>query len=166
LHFLGKVLLIVTSEWKGTQPTVTMDGLALDLQYLEYTKLPFSSHSYQSYWVGQVITAVCFVADYDVPCVDGKQQFKGYAYPGILTKHPTGTEDYSIRGKFRVPANLHVGNIGLAPKYKPDEAVNSIPPTRTGGNMDNRRVGMGATMYFPVEVREGGDTFKCRVYYC
>ena len=93
--------------------------------------------------------------DYDVPCVGGKQQFEGYAYPGVLTKHPTGTEDYSIRGKFQVPANLHIGNIGLAPKYKPDEAVNSIPPTRTGGNMDNRRVGKGATMYFPVDVRRG-----------
>eukprot|EP00879_Flechtneria_rotunda_P024312 GHRR01025768.1.p1 GENE.GHRR01025768.1~~GHRR01025768.1.p1 ORF type:complete len:216 (+),score=51.69 GHRR01025768.1:731-1378(+) len=70
----------------------------------------------------------------------------------MLTKHPTGTEDYSIRGKFVVPANLHIGNIGVAPKYKPDAAVNSIPPLQTGGNMDDRRIGQGATMYFPVEV--------------
>jgi hypothetical protein len=34
-----------------------------------------------------------------VPCVGGRQQFEGYAYPGLLTQHPTGTEDYSIRGK-------------------------------------------------------------------
>jgi acetamidase/formamidase len=74
------------------------------------------------------------------------------SYPGVLTQHPTGTEDYSIRGKFVVPANLHIGNIGLAPKFRPAEAVNSIPPLPTGGNMDNRRVGKGATLYLPVQV--------------
>jgi acetamidase/formamidase len=52
-----------------------------------------------------------------------------------------------------VPANLHIGNIGLAPRFKPSEAVNSIPPLPTGGNMDNRRVGKGATLYLPVQVR-------------
>eukprot|EP00775_Hariotina_reticulata_P001824 gene1824-2158_t len=84
--------------------------------------------------------------------INGQQQFTGYAYPGLLTQHPTGSENYSIRGKFVIPANLHIGNIGLAPKFKPDVAVNSIPPLPTGGNMDNRRIGKGATMYFPVEV--------------
>lgn len=42
------------------------------------------------------------LADFEVPCVDGQQQFTGYGYPGLLTQHPTGTEDYSIRGKFVV----------------------------------------------------------------
>lgn len=40
-----------------------------------------------------------------------------YDYPGVITTHPTGTEDYSIKGKFKVPANFHIGNIGLAPKW-------------------------------------------------
>jgi acetamidase/formamidase len=79
------------------------------------------------------------------------------SYPGVLTQHPTGTEDASIRGKFVVPANLHIGNIGLAPKFKPNEAVNSIPPLPTGGNMDNRRVGKGATLYLPVQVRAAAE---------
>uniref|UniRef100_A0A383V546 Acetamidase n=1 Tax=Tetradesmus obliquus TaxID=3088 RepID=A0A383V546_TETOB len=96
-----------------------------------------------------------FAPNYDIPCVNGRQQFTGYAYPGVLTQHPTGTEDYSIRGKFVVPANLHIGNIGLAPKFKPAEAVNSIPPLPTGGNMDNRRIGKGATLYLPVQVAGG-----------
>lgn len=85
-----------------------------------------------------------------VPCVNGKQSWTGYYYPGILTQHPTGTEDYSIRGKFKVPANFHIGSIGLAPKY--DKPVTSIPPMMSGGNWDNRRVGVGATLYLPVQV--------------
>lgn len=40
------------------------------------------------------------------PCTSGKQEFSGYQYPGLLTQHPTGTEDYSIRGKFKVPVNM------------------------------------------------------------
>jgi acetamidase/formamidase len=50
----------------------------------------------------------------------------------------------------QVPANLHIGNIGLSPAW--DEAVNSIPPLPTGGNMDNKRVGAGSTLYLPVQV--------------
>ncbi len=37
-----------------------------------------------------------------VPCVTNNQSWPGYLYPGILTTHPTGSEDYSIRGKFKV----------------------------------------------------------------
>lgn len=88
----------------------------------------------------------------NVPCVDGKQTFAGFLYPGVVTQHPTGTEDYSIRGKFVVPANPHIGNMAVAPKYKVDAAVHSVPPLQTGGNVDNRRIGKGATMYYPVEV--------------
>ena len=36
-----------------------------------------------------------------VPCVNNTQTWGGYWYPGIITPHPTGTEDYSIRGKFK-----------------------------------------------------------------
>ncbi|PSC67996.1 acetamidase [Micractinium conductrix] len=86
----------------------------------------------------------------DVPCIKGKQTWAGYYYPGLLTVHPTGTEDYSIRGKFKIPANIHIGNIGLAPKY--DTTVDSVPPLVTGDNMDNRRVGKGNTLYLPVQV--------------
>lgn len=39
---------------------------------------------------------------WSAPCEDGQQQFKGYGWPGLITEHPTGTEDYSIRGKFVV----------------------------------------------------------------
>lgn len=52
-----------------------------------------------------------------------------YGYPGVVHEHPTGTEDYSIRGKFIVPANLHIGNMGLAPKYR---QVCGMPDRFTG----------------------------------
>lgn len=89
-------------------------------------------------------------ANGSVACVDGTQQWTGIYYPGIITEHPTGTEDYSIQGKFRVPVNLHIGNMGLAPKY--EGTVDSVPPMMSGGNLDDKRVGVGATMYYPVQV--------------
>jgi acetamidase/formamidase len=50
--------------------------------------------------------------------------------------------------------------IGLAPKEA--DMVNSIPPSYTGGNMDDWRVGKGATVYYPVSVEgallSAGDT--------
>lgn len=76
---------------------------------------------------------------------------EGIYYSGLITSHPTGTEDYSIRGKFRVPINLHIGNIGLAPKY--DRTVDSVPPMMSGGNMDDRRIGKGASLFLPVQVK-------------
>lgn len=38
----------------------------------------------------------------NVPCDDGNQTWAGYYYPGVITQHPTGTEDMSIKGKFKV----------------------------------------------------------------
>ena len=49
---------------------------------------------------------------------------------GIITKHPTGTEDYSIRGKFKVPVNFHIGSMGLA--LATNVTVDSVPPTLGG----------------------------------
>lgn len=41
-----------------------------------------------------------------VACVNGFQNFTGYQYPGLITNHPTGTEDYSVAGKWKVPINV------------------------------------------------------------
>ena len=51
-----------------------------------------------------------------------------------------------------VPAkiNMHVGCMGLAPSSH--DSVDSIPPMPTGGNLDDKRIGKGTTMYYPVEV--------------
>ena len=56
-----------------------------------------------------------------------------------------------MRGKWRAPANLHIGNMGVAPAIA--LPANSIPPTASlGGNVDNRRFGVGASIYYPVQV--------------
>jgi len=43
--------------------------------------------------------------------------------------------------------------MGLPPASH--DAVDSIPPMATGGNLDNKRIGKGTTMLYPVDV-EGG----------
>jgi len=53
----------------------------------------------------------------------------------------------------KIPINMHIGCMGLAPESR--SYVDSIPPMPTGGNLDNRRIGKGTTMYYPVEVAGG-----------
>mmetsp|Transcript_3233 Transcript_3233/g.4901 ORF Transcript_3233/g.4901 Transcript_3233/m.4901 type:complete len:480 (+) Transcript_3233:426-1865(+) len=50
----------------------------------------------------------------------------------------------------KIPINYHVGCMGLPPASH--DAVDSIPPMVTGGNLDNKRIGVGMTMYYPVAV--------------
>jgi len=49
---------------------------------------------------------------------------------GVITQHPTGTEDYSIRGKFKVPINFHVGSMGLA--QATNVTIDSVVPMMGG----------------------------------
>jgi acetamidase/formamidase len=50
----------------------------------------------------------------------------------------------------KIPINYHIGCMGLPPSSH--EFVDSIPPMVTGGNLDNKRIGIGTTMYYPVQV--------------
>lgn len=50
----------------------------------------------------------------------------------------------------KIPVNYHIGCMGLPPASH--DSVDSIPPMPTGGNLDNKRIGVGTTMYYPVEV--------------
>jgi acetamidase/formamidase len=50
----------------------------------------------------------------------------------------------------RVPVRPHLGTAGVAPDEK--GRVSTIPPGLHGGNIDNWRIGAGATMYYPVMV--------------
>jgi len=43
--------------------------------------------------------------------------------------------------------------MGLAPASH--DAVDSIPPVKTGGNIDDKRIGVGTTMYYHVDVAGG-----------
>jgi acetamidase/formamidase len=71
-------------------------------------------------------------------------------YPGVPVDHSLVTENHGILKNVRVPIRPHFGVIALAPKEA--DIVDSIPPGYFGGNMDNWRVGKGATMYYPVAV--------------
>jgi acetamidase/formamidase len=73
-----------------------------------------------------------------------------YDYPGMITDHSKVRENHGIMKNVRVPIRPHFGTIGLAPAEA--DLVNSIPPSYTGGNIDDWRAGKGSTIYFPVSV--------------
>jgi acetamidase/formamidase len=74
-------------------------------------------------------------------------------YPGVPVDHATVQENHGILKNVRIPIRPHFGVMGVAPKEA--DYVDSIPPGYFGGNMDNWRVGKGATMYYPVAVPGG-----------
>lgn len=71
-------------------------------------------------------------------------------YPGVPVDHSTVAENHGVLKNIRIPIRPHFGVMGVAPKEA--DFVDSIPPSYFGGNMDNWRVGKGATMYYPVAV--------------
>jgi acetamidase/formamidase len=72
-----------------------------------------------------------------------------YTVPGTITRERDCCRQPALRG-IRVPVRPHLGTAGVAP----DAAgrVSTIPPGNHGGNIDNWRIGAGATMYYPVAV--------------
>ena len=72
-------------------------------------------------------------------------------YPGVPVDHSTIEEKWGVLKNVRVPIRPHFGVMGLAPAEA--EIVDSIPPSYTGGNIDNWRIGKGATMFYPVAVK-------------
>jgi acetamidase/formamidase len=71
-------------------------------------------------------------------------------YPGVPVDHKTVEEKHGVLKNVRIPLRPHFGVMGVAPREA--DLVDSIPPSYFGGNMDNWRVGKGATMYYPVAV--------------
>ena len=71
-------------------------------------------------------------------------------YPGVPVDHSKTKRNFDMLKGIRVPIRPHFGVMGLAPKEA--DFVDSIPPSYTGGNIDNWRIGKGATMYYPVAV--------------
>jgi acetamidase/formamidase len=71
-------------------------------------------------------------------------------YPGIVVDHSKVKETMNVLNGVKVPLRLHIGAMGLAPKEA--DVVNSIPPGYFGGNLDDRNVGIGTSMYYPVSV--------------
>lgn len=54
---------------------------------------------------------------------------------------------------FRIPMRPHLGTAGVAPDAR--GRVSTIPPGTHGGNIDNWRIGAGATVFYPIQV-DGG----------
>lgn len=73
-------------------------------------------------------------------------------YPGVPVDHSTIVENHGILDGVRIPVRPHFGVIAVAPQQ--DGLIDSIPPSAFGGNLDNWRVGRGASVYLPVGVPE------------
>lgn len=76
--------------------------------------------------------------------------FKGrplYDKPGFITPPNKSTRE-TIKTKVAIPMRPHFGVMGVAPQES--GRINSIPPGSFGGNIDNWRIGAGATMYYPI----------------
>ncbi|GAA5233773.1 formamidase [Verticiella sediminum] len=72
-----------------------------------------------------------------------------YLTPGRITRCPECDRQRALSG-VRIPVRPHLGTAGVAPDVR--GRVSTIPPGRHGGNIDNWRIGAGATMYYPVAV--------------
>lgn len=81
---------------------------------------------------------------------DFAYDFKGrplYDKPGFVTA-PDPSARQKIKHRVSIPMRPHFGVMGVAPNES--GRINSIPPGSFGGNIDNWRIGAGATMYYPV----------------
>ena len=72
-----------------------------------------------------------------------------YPTPGTMTRCPECDRQSALKG-IRIPVRPHLGTAGVAPDAQ--GRVSTIPPGLHGGNIDNWRIGAGATMYYPVQV--------------
>jgi acetamidase/formamidase len=70
-------------------------------------------------------------------------------WPGTITRCPACDRQTALSG-VRVPIRPHLGAAGVAPNQP--GRISTIPPGKHGGNIDNWRIGAGATMYYPVQV--------------
>jgi acetamidase/formamidase len=75
-----------------------------------------------------------------------------YLVPGTITHCPACDRQAALTG-VRIPARPHLGTAGVAMDVA--GRVSTIPPGAHGGNIDNWRIGAGATMYYPVQVAGG-----------
>ena len=75
-----------------------------------------------------------------------------YTVPGTITHERDCCRQPALPG-IRVPVRPHLGTAGVAPDAQ--GRVSTIPPGLHGGNIDNWRIGAGATMFYPVQV-DGG----------
>ncbi|MFT4089967.1 MAG: acetamidase/formamidase family protein [Asticcacaulis sp.] len=76
-----------------------------------------------------------------------------YDYPGVPIDHATVKKNYDVLRSVEIPVRPHFGLVALAPAQ--GDLVDSVPPANFGGNMDNWRLGAGASVFLPVGVAGG-----------
>ncbi|WBO21960.1 acetamidase/formamidase family protein [Sphingomonas abietis] len=74
-------------------------------------------------------------------------------YPGIPVDPETIVKNFEVLRDIEIPVRPHFGVIALAPAHA--ELVDSVPPANFGGNIDNWRLGAGASVFLPVAVAGG-----------
>lgn len=73
-----------------------------------------------------------------------------YDYPGVPVAQGSVRRRHDVLDGIIIPLRPHFGVIALAPREA--DFVDSVPPSYFGGNLDNWRLGKGATVYLPVSV--------------
>ena len=73
-----------------------------------------------------------------------------YDYPGIPVQPGTVKRRHDVLDGISIPLRPHFGVVAVAPREV--DFVDSVPPSYFGGNLDNWRLGKGATVYLPVSV--------------
>ena len=76
-----------------------------------------------------------------------------YDTPGFVSE-PASVVREPFTRPVRIPVRPHFGVMGVAPAAS--GRVSSVPPGVFGGNVDNWRLGPGATMYYPVFAEGAG----------
>lgn len=87
------------------------------------------------------------IADQGVMVVGPNLGVMGHRITNMEAKIIPVRDSKAIFGQVEIPVNTMIGVIGVAPE---GEGVNCGTPGNHGGNMDNKMVTEGATLYFPV----------------
>jgi acetamidase/formamidase len=133
-------------------------GDVLEVRYLEMTPRLLYGSNFAANWgylykeFGEKERVTIYAID---PNSNQAEAVFAYDYPGKCTvpgriTDPNTCDCQKCLTGFRVPVRPHLGTAGVAPDVK--GRVSTIPPGAHGGNIDNWRIGAGATMYYPVAV--------------
>ncbi|MET0269950.1 MAG: acetamidase/formamidase family protein [Sphingomonas sp.] len=139
---------------EGAEP-----GDMLEVRYLSMSpRVPYGSnlaanwgHLYQEFGERERVTIYRLDANANTASALYAYDFPGkYLVPGTITHCDHCDRQPALTG-ITIPARPHLGTAGVAPAV--DAPVSTIPPGLHGGNIDNWRIGAGATMFYPVQVK-------------
>ena len=142
---MGRPSLLFAGSFTGTADE--NDDVVTIYEIMDENGQGYAVPSYQFEWpvIADPNGTLRDYTAYPGTCVphEGSRYQMGWTMAGNITYN-----DDMFRAK--IPINYHVGCMGLAPASH--DFVDSIPPMVSGGNLDNKRIGIGTTMYYPIEV--------------